>query len=90
MPATRFELVAGKAEFHVGEVIGISDVPPDYGSAAEALVAAGLANWKSEFNLNHAAFADPAVFAATDSATWGLPPGFDSRVEPAVQYPFAP
>ena len=52
------ELLAGSAEFYVGDVPGGDDPPPDLGSATDDDIRAGLADWSSEFTPLSASFVD--------------------------------
>lgn len=44
------------AEFYVGDIPGGDDPPPDFTSATDAEIRAGLASWASEFEVVHASF----------------------------------
>jgi len=61
VPDARLRLAANSAEFFVGHVAGLSDVPPDFTSDAEATIHAGLASWSSPFSPAHAVFLDPTT-----------------------------
>lgn len=60
VPSAQLTLAAESAEFYVGDVDALSDTPPDYGSADDAAIRAGLADWTSPFSPVHAVFLDPA------------------------------
>lgn len=52
------ELTARSAEFYVGNVPGGDDPPPDFGTATDDEIRAGLADWSSEFEPEYATFVD--------------------------------
>jgi hypothetical protein len=58
-PRADLDLVVERASFHVIDIPGIGETPPDYGSD-EDTVAAGLPNWQSHYVGIHGTFADSA------------------------------
>lgn len=44
------------AEFHVGNIPGGDEAPPDFGSDSDVTIRARLASWQSEFTPIHASF----------------------------------
>jgi hypothetical protein len=55
-PDGRLEVRGTGGEFFVGNIPGGDDPPPDFTSATDAVIRAGLADWSSEFDLIGASF----------------------------------
>lgn len=55
-PGGRLEATGNGGEFFVGNIPGGDDPPPDFTSATDAEIRAGLAHWASEFELVGASF----------------------------------
>lgn len=62
-PGARLSLIAQSAEFFVGDVPGLSAVPPDYTENDRDAAASELAGWASPFELVSAVFLDQAPTA---------------------------
>lgn len=50
------QVVGSGAEFYVGDIPGGDEPPPDFTSASDAEIRAGLASWTSEIEVIHASF----------------------------------
>jgi hypothetical protein len=57
-PGGQLEVLGTTGEFYVGDVAGGDDPPPNFISASDAEVRAGLAQWNSGFEPIHASFFD--------------------------------
>lgn len=64
VPSAQLTLIAESAEFYVGDIVDLSDIPPDYGSGDESAIEAGLANWRHPFIPTHAVFLDAAPLSS--------------------------
>lgn len=53
---SRLQVAGSAAEFYVGDIPGGDAPPPDFTSASDAEIRAGLASWTSEFEVVHASF----------------------------------
>jgi hypothetical protein len=59
VPDGEVHLLARGGAFYVGEVIGLPEAPPDFGSGSDDLIAAGMASMNSPFVPSHATFLEP-------------------------------
>ena len=57
-PEARLQVSGTAAEFFVGDIPGGDDPPPNFVSATDEEIRAGMAHWTSEFEVVHASFAD--------------------------------
>lgn len=55
-PGGRIHVAGTAAEFYVGDIPGGDDPPPDFTSATDEEIRAGLASWASVFEVVHASF----------------------------------
>lgn len=57
-PGSRLEVSGVAAEFYVGDIPGGDDAPPNFMTASDKEIRAGLAAWSSDFEVVHASFTD--------------------------------
>lgn len=55
-PASRLQVNGAGAEFYVGDIPGGDDAPPNFMTANDQEIRAGLASWTSDFEVVHASF----------------------------------
>lgn len=61
LPDAELRLSATSAQFFIGDVEGIGDVPPNYVDDDEATIQAGIAGWRSRFSPVGAVFIRPST-----------------------------
>ncbi len=57
-PGARLSVMAESAAFFIGDVVGLSEAPPDYSGRDRVSVAGGVATWESQFELVGVSFLD--------------------------------
>lgn len=57
-PGSRLQVNGDAAEFYVGDIPGGDAAPPNFMTASDEEIRAGMAQWTSDFEVVHASFTD--------------------------------